>query len=95
MRARLLAVAGLALAACAPAPSGSSSDANRVRAGMSVREVVDVLGPAGVWDVARDGTIRCSAHIYGEMTDPRWVHVLYADNAVTRATDGHASPCGR
>ncbi|WP_185803463.1 hypothetical protein [Pontivivens nitratireducens] len=81
--------APLMLAACAPLTLGSDSQVERVRSGMSFRDVVAAIGPAQAFEQTRDNRLICTAHIYDETSEPRWIHVAYQEARVVRASDGH------
>ncbi len=100
LRFVLSSVAVLGVAGCmqgaAPDASTPSSDgvARKLAKGVSPAEAAVALGPdAGFernpnnWDEA------CVSYNYGSAEAPKYVHAVFVNDAMTRATDGHLDIC--
>ncbi|MGH1415352.1 MAG: hypothetical protein ACRBB0_17825 [Pelagimonas sp.] len=100
LRLVLSSVAMLSLAGCmqgaAPGADAPKSDgvARKLSKGVSPSEAAVALGPdAGFernpanWDEA------CVSYNYGTTEAPKYVHAVFVNDALTRATDGHFEIC--
>ena len=92
----LLFVAGC-VQGTAPSSSRAGSSAgmaNQVTPGMSEDDVFAVFGPDDGFARNPDNWAEsCISYAYGSETAPRYVHAVFENGALLRATDGHDAPC--
>ena len=87
-------VALVAVAACEPGPISGTPDSNvrGLDVGMSLAEVGNVIGTSQEEVILPDGTL-CVSYLYDEVVAPKFVHAVFADEVLVRASDGHAVTC--
>ncbi len=94
----ILTVAAL-LAACTAGPtptarSGGDGQASQLRPGMTENQAFEIFGPeTGFERDPANFDISCLSYAYGSAEDPRYVHAVFENGALLRATDGHAAIC--
>jgi len=96
----LLAV--LVLAGCEAGPGGGSGgggaagdgQAGKLRVGSSENDAFAIFGPdSGFERNPANWDQSCLSYAYGSAETPRYVHAVYENGALVRATDGHTGIC--
>lgn len=96
---RLIAPAALLLAAaCQPAAPVSrgvgDGMAAKLRPGMTENEAFALFGPeSGFERNPQNWDQSCLSYAYGPAEAPRYVHAVFQNGALLRATDGHDGLC--
>ena len=89
---------GLLVLACqpVPAPMSRSGDgmAAKLRPGITENDAFAVFGPeSGFERNPANWDQSCLSYAYGDASDPRYVHAIFANGALIEATDGHPAIC--
>ena len=94
MRHLFPVVALAAVAACQSGPISGTPDSNvrGLDVGMSLAEVGTIIGASQEEVILPDGTL-CVSYLYDEVIAPKFVHAVFADEALVSASDGHAVTC--
>ena len=68
------------------------SGTNRLRVGMRPAQVQTIIG-ASQETIPAIGGGRCLSYLYDEVIGAKYVHAVFVDGALVRASDGHPTPC--